>query len=283
MNKTYGGWRNSLSKLLFKYNDRLPDGSKTSDVMRNTRHAILTQSFALLHDNGYVLETGHDFCGKHMAGLARLWQERGLPPVDLHNNTLVIRHFAGWIGKQDLIYPSVFYFGDCVAHFPEDSFITVNYAPLSDSPKLIVSDGKQVICPYCGDTAQLVDSIRVYRRSYGMIWLCRPCDAYVGTHKDSPNHVPLGRLANNELRVWKMRAHAEFDPIWHRIMEREQCSKSRARNTAYSWLAEQLGITVQDCHIGMFDVPMCRRVETLCREHLRITRLSERKPLEQTA
>jgi hypothetical protein len=32
------------------------------------------------------------------------------------------------------------------------------------------------------------------------------------------------------------------------------------RRAAYSWLAEQLGIDRGDCHIGTFDVEMCKRV-----------------------
>lgn len=71
-----------------------------------------------------------------------------------------------------------------------------------------------VVCPYCGNKAELVDSAVVYGRSYGIIWLCYPCDAYVGVHKNSPRHAPLGRLANKELREWKMRAHEVFDQLW---------------------------------------------------------------------
>lgn len=67
---------------------------------------------------------------------------------------------------------------------------------------------KEVICPYCGRSAEFVDSIAVYRRSYGMIYLCRPCDAYVGVHGRSD--TPLGRLANAELRRWKIAAHDAF-------------------------------------------------------------------------
>jgi len=73
----------------------------------------------------------------------------------------------------------------------------------------------KVICPYCGKNAVLTDSAVVYHgRSYGMIWLCRPCWAYVGTHKNSRKHAPLGRIANAELRDWKKKVHAAFDPLW---------------------------------------------------------------------
>lgn len=116
---------------------------------------------------------------------------------------------------------------------------------------------KGVICPYCGEKAKLMDSAAVYRgRSYGMIWACLPCDAYVGCHKNSPTNAPLGRLADKELRLAKQEAHAVFDPLWKvgRLNRKE----------AYGWLAQQLNINRALCHIGMFDVDRCREVARIC-------------------
>ena len=62
--------------------------------------------------------------------------------------------------------------------------------------------GRIVICDYCGTPADFVDSSVVYHgHSFGMIYLCPRCGAYVGVHKGSDK--PLGRLANSELRNWK--------------------------------------------------------------------------------
>lgn len=120
----------------------------------------------------------------------------------------------------------------------------------------------KVICPYCDAPAVLVDSAEVYHRSYGPIYLCRPCRAWVGCHKGTTK--PLGRLANYELRVAKQAAHAAFDRLWKSKMSKEGCGKKRARGAGYAWLAEQLGIPRAECHIGMFDVDQCERVVTLC-------------------
>lgn len=55
--------------------------------------------------------------------------------------------------------------------------------------------GRIVICDYCGTPADFVDSSVVYHgHSFGMIYLCPRCGAYVGVHKGSDK--PLGRLAN---------------------------------------------------------------------------------------
>jgi hypothetical protein len=123
----------------------------------------------------------------------------------------------------------------------------------------------EVICDYCDKPAELVDSIEIYKNvSYGMVWWCRPCGAYVGTHKTSKKHKPLGRLANKELRVWKQNAHAVFDPIWQKKVEFEGAPTTKTRQDAYAWLAQQLGISYHDCHIGMFDVDMCKKVIYVC-------------------
>lgn len=108
------------------------------------------------------------------------------------------------------------------------------------------------VCPYCNNPAKLVDSSVVYGRSYGMIWLCKPCDAYVGVHKSSATHMPLGTLANRATREARKRAHAAFDPLWK--------SRRLNRSYAYQLLSEFLGIDGKDTHIGNFTVEQCERV-----------------------
>lgn len=117
-----------------------------------------------------------------------------------------------------------------------------------NSRQLLILSGK--ICPYCGKDTAYVDSEVVYRQSYGMIYLCADCLAWVGVHKGTDN--ALGRLADKELREWKIKAHAAFDPIWQTgIMK---------RGHAYHWLAKMLDIPDEYCHMGYFSVATCKRV-----------------------
>lgn len=128
----------------------------------------------------------------------------------------------------------------------------------------------KILCPYCYEPARLIDSAQVYHGySFGMIWACAPCDAYVGTHKDSGDHAPLGTLANKELRSWRHRAHAVFDPLWERKMRRDKVGRSAAREKGYAWLVEELGIERGQCHIGMMDVEQCKKVVELCQVYCR--------------
>ena len=107
-----------------------------------------------------------------------------------------------------------------------------------------------VVCQYCGKLAEFVDSREIYGKSYGMIYLCRKCNAYVGVHKNTK--TPLGILANAELREWKKRAHFYFDWIWK--------SKTLTRDDAYKWLSEKMNKNRANTHIGMFDVDDCKKV-----------------------
>ena len=125
-------------------------------------------------------------------------------------------------------------------------------------------------CDYCNKQPKYVDSSVVYGKSYGMIYYCKPCDAYVGVHKGTDK--PLGRLANRELRYWKKEAHKFFDPLWIRKLEKRKkedstYKKCYARGSGYKWLAKQLGITRENCHIGMFNVDKCKEVVAICSKY----------------
>ena len=111
-------------------------------------------------------------------------------------------------------------------------------------------------CPYCGNDPDYVDSSIIYGISYGMIYLCSDCDAYVGVHHKTSRKA-LGRLANKELREAKKEAHFYFDQLWRANGKRKQ---------AYKWLSEQLGIPKKFTHIGMFDLDTCKKVIELCND-----------------
>jgi len=111
-------------------------------------------------------------------------------------------------------------------------------------------------CPYCGDHAEFSEtSESIYHgRDYGPVWICALCQAWCGCHKGTDR--PLGRLANAELRTARIAAHAAFDPHWKTF--------GFSRMTAYQYLSDALEIDVDECHIGLFDAGMCRRVVAVC-------------------
>jgi hypothetical protein len=121
----------------------------------------------------------------------------------------------------------------------------------------------KVECPYCTKQAELVMAEEVYgdrirpEISQLKMWLCRPCQAWVGCHKGTDR--PLGRLADKNLRKWRMLAHELFDPLW-----KGRTRKSRRK--AYLWLSSRLQIPFEGCHIGDFNVEQCKEVVRICEE-----------------
>lgn len=121
------------------------------------------------------------------------------------------------------------------------------------------------LCAYCAAQLILVPDTAVYQRSYGgHVWWCQPCEAFVGCHKGG--YMPKGRVAKAGLRKLKIEAHALFDAFWKAAIELRGWSQHDARKAAYQWLADAMGLSVELCHIGMFDDEQTQRVIEICRE-----------------
>jgi hypothetical protein len=120
------------------------------------------------------------------------------------------------------------------------------------------------VCPYCQLDAELIDSAAVYRKSYGKLWICQPCQAWVGVLATSKSNRPKGTLAKAPLRQLRVQAHAAFDPFWKERWAQVGGSKSKARKHYYNELAIELRIDHDICHIGMFDEDRCRAVLKIC-------------------
>lgn len=123
------------------------------------------------------------------------------------------------------------------------------------------------VCDYCSRPSAATTGATIYPHrpelSRLQFFACEPCGAWVGCHDGTS--VPLGRLADASLRKARSEAHRAFDPIWKKQMEETRCSKRRARDQAYTWLAREMNLPVQECHIGAFDEGHCRAAITLCR------------------
>lgn len=129
-------------------------------------------------------------------------------------------------------------------------------------------------CPYCGGSAVFHNSSAfIYNgKDFGPVHACENfplCDSFVGCHPGT--NVALGRLANNELRFWKKEAHKYFDQLWiskkiNKIY-RVFLPDTSNRKKAYIWLSQKLRISIDDTHIGMFDVDTCKKVVEICKPY----------------
>lgn len=126
-----------------------------------------------------------------------------------------------------------------------------------------------VQCAECGAKADLVNNEVIYGHPYGKhpyAWLCPVCHSYVGTH---PDNTPMGALCGQDTRDARRAAHHVFDQLWngHKPM-------FDSRGAAYRWLAEALGVSQGEAHMGTMDKAMAERVLDLSIEKL-LTRRPE--------
>lgn len=109
------------------------------------------------------------------------------------------------------------------------------------------SEAKHVPCPYCEQATVFTDSSEVYRKSYGMIYLCRDCDAFVGVHGSTVN--PLGTPAKRKLRELRKCCHGTLDYYWR--------TKQVTRSALYSWMMTVMQLPKERAHIAMLSETEC--------------------------
>lgn len=128
-------------------------------------------------------------------------------------------------------------------------------------------EGRNVIdihptrCNICGGPVVYCSNSRVYGREYGSgyCYLCQSCGAYVGTHKPRPREA-LGLLADEPMRTGKKMCHALFDPLW-----KGKTKAGKKRHDLYGWLSHEMGVPVEYCHFGYFDLAQLRRAYIILR------------------
>ncbi len=113
-------------------------------------------------------------------------------------------------------------------------------------------------CHYCRSPVKLINNREIYGKEYGQwpyLYACTGCDAYVGLHPKTD--IPLGTLANASLRDARNQNKALFLAL----------SKDRgwSRRQAYRWLSQQLGLSPENTHWGLFQIATANRAGALCR------------------
>lgn len=121
---------------------------------------------------------------------------------------------------------------------------------------------KTVYCPYCGAEAKLRPSSVVYKErtlNDGYLYICDrypKCDSYVSAHQKSK--LPMGTLANGNLRHKRIEAHKVFEQMWRSgIMTKWQ---------AYKWMQGKFALSEKQAHIGMFSEYMCDQLIDACNQ-----------------
>lgn len=110
-------------------------------------------------------------------------------------------------------------------------------------------------CPYCGSHTVLrsADGIYVDNSRETMLYVCKnypACDAYVRVQPGTT--IPLGTVANRELRAMRAEAHRHFNQLFkYGFM---------TKHDAYQWLAGILNVSRDQAHIGCLNEITCEYV-----------------------
>ena len=110
-------------------------------------------------------------------------------------------------------------------------------------------------CCYCGASVTLrsAEGIIPKFKPGTMLYVCRnypACDSYVKVHPGTK--LPMGSLANRELRTLRRKAHYQFDQLYK--------TGFMSREDAYEWLAAVLGLPMGMAHIGQLGPYYCQQV-----------------------
>ena len=94
-----------------------------------------------------------------------------------------------------------------------------------------------------------------------MLYVCSKfpaCDSYVRVHPGTK--IPMGTMANRQLRALRNEAHHYFDQLYKRgLMSKED---------AYQWLASILAAPLGQAHIGYLGEYYCKQVIEASKQQL---------------
>lgn len=103
--------------------------------------------------------------------------------------------------------------------------------------------------------------MRLKSGKFGLFWGCDGYPKCEATHGAHPDGTPLGIPADRVTKQERIAAHLIFDQLWMGPLA------TMTRTQAYHWMQKAMGKSVQEAHIGRFDVGECRRLQLLLREH----------------
>lgn len=112
-------------------------------------------------------------------------------------------------------------------------------------------DSVSLTCPECGGRLRLKPS------RYGPFWGCENwaqtgCKGSVSAHKADGR--PMGTPVPVRVKGVRHQAHLLFDQLW------QGPQPLMSRDAAYRWLAETMGMTAEQAHIGEFGEEECLRL-----------------------
>ncbi|WP_434034808.1 zinc-finger-containing protein [Cupriavidus sp. a3] len=120
----------------------------------------------------------------------------------------------------------------------------------------------QPLCDSCGGKAVLArmgEAAYPYQEDHGPVWICPPCQAWIGVRARSKHHTPLGRLADAALREKKSQLHDALEPLVAAKMRRDGVNAFEARGKAMKWLIASLDLPIDSPTIHALSLEQCEQ------------------------
>jgi hypothetical protein len=115
-----------------------------------------------------------------------------------------------------------------------------------------------LVCPECGDSMRLVETIWT---DHPWQYRCIRSPLCPGTHGAHPDGRPLGVPGDAATKAARVAAHDVFDRLWK--------SGAMGRGEAYEELDAALGNDPGTSHFGSMGIAECKRAEAWARVRLR--------------
>ena len=125
-------------------------------------------------------------------------------------------------------------------------------------------------CDHCGcsSVSLLKNEVKTKKGTYLNSWKCNRCHSRVSCHPGT--NIPMGHMTDTRGRMMRKFLHNIFDELWQK--------QYMSRDEAYEWLAIELLIKRENCHISRLTKEQLQIAINICSDEIkkRATILSRR-------
>ncbi len=235
-----------LLKLIRQHVQTPADSARKKMVGQRTikiRMEVIFGAFRDLNTLGYKLQGAHNLREKHVHALGRLWEAEGQTAGTIENKISVLRTFARWIGKPNMVKESVNY-----VERPES--VRRTYATTEDKtwtgkgqePEMVIGQVKREDM-VVGVQLELQHAFGMRRRES---WMFRPhlddkgthIAIILGTKNKRPRSTPIETAEQREVveraKQFADKVHSSTIPQKYTLLEWEN---------HYTYILRKCGIT----------------------------------------
>lgn len=103
-------WKKQTSELCRRFiNDHALRDKSVAYKTRANRFQVIFSSLYEIRNGGFKIKNIYNFSGKHIQYLVSQWEAKGNKPSTLQSDFSIIKLFASWLGKEEMVKPLATY------------------------------------------------------------------------------------------------------------------------------------------------------------------------------